>query len=195
MLESITMAEVGSIEKVSGSRIATPLGPPRPGSTPTKMPSTSPIIIKASVFQVSSTVKPCNSRVKASIGFVLEAEGRFKRPFRHDDIERDLEGEKHQEREQEAGEQRFPQRDTPDPPHEAGDQQKARDIKPEPLGAEHKQQSRREHLHDASQLRTRDESIARFAVRDEFAAETVKAGRAENNREVKRKIARLRAVR
>ena len=28
------IAEVGDIEKVSGSRIATPLAPPSPGSTP-----------------------------------------------------------------------------------------------------------------------------------------------------------------
>src|ERR1700742_3300903 len=67
MQDSITMAEVGSMVKVSGSRIATPLGPPRPGSTPTKMPSTSPTIISASVFQVSRTAKPCRSRPKASI--------------------------------------------------------------------------------------------------------------------------------
>jgi hypothetical protein len=58
MQESMTMAEVGSIVKVSGSRIATPLGPPRPGSTPTKMPSTSPTIITARTFQVSRTLKP-----------------------------------------------------------------------------------------------------------------------------------------
>src|SRR5438445_113297 len=67
MQDSITMAEVGSIVKVSGSRIATPFGPPSPGSTPTKMPSTSPTIIRASVFQVSRTTKPCTSRPKASI--------------------------------------------------------------------------------------------------------------------------------
>src|SRR5437870_13785548 len=67
MQDSITMAEVGSIVNVSGSRIATPLGPPRPGSTPTKMPSTSPSIINSSVFQVSSTAKPCIKRPKASI--------------------------------------------------------------------------------------------------------------------------------
>jgi len=52
------MAEVGSIVKVSGRRIATPFGPPRPGSTPTKMPSTSPTIITARTFQVSRTLKP-----------------------------------------------------------------------------------------------------------------------------------------
>jgi len=58
MHESMTIAEVGSMVNVSGSRIATPFGPPRPGSTPTKMPSTRPSIISASVFQVSSTPKP-----------------------------------------------------------------------------------------------------------------------------------------
>src|ERR1700761_4995759 len=67
MQESITIAEVGSIVKVSGSRIATPFGPPRPGSTPTKMPSTSPTIISAIVFQVRRTTNPCSSRPKASI--------------------------------------------------------------------------------------------------------------------------------
>ena len=67
MQDSITIAEVGSIVNVSGSRIATPFGPPRPGSTPTKMPSTSPNIISSSVFQVSSTAKPCIKRPRASI--------------------------------------------------------------------------------------------------------------------------------
>src|SRR6202035_237146 len=67
MLDSITIADVGSMVKVSGSRIATPFGPPSPGSTPTKMPSTSPTIISAIVFHVSSTAKPCINRPKASI--------------------------------------------------------------------------------------------------------------------------------
>src|SRR6478609_8549666 len=110
MQDNITMAEVGSIEKVSGSRIATPFGPPRPGSTPTNTPSTRPTSISASVFQVSSTAKPCSNRVRASIGLALEAEGRFERPFRHDDVECDLEGEEHQQREDEAGQRRLPQR-------------------------------------------------------------------------------------
>ena len=36
------MAEVGGMLKVSGRRIATPLAPPRPGSTPMITPSTMP---------------------------------------------------------------------------------------------------------------------------------------------------------
>src|SRR3954447_25785664 len=67
MQDSITIAEVGSIENVRGSRIATPLGPPSPGNTPTKTPSTSPTIISASVFQVRRTANPCSRRPKASI--------------------------------------------------------------------------------------------------------------------------------
>ena len=58
MHDSMTIADVGSIVNVSGNRIATPFGPPNPGSTPTKMPSTRPTIMSASVFQVSRTLKP-----------------------------------------------------------------------------------------------------------------------------------------
>src|SRR3979411_839494 len=98
MQDSITMAEVGSMVNVSGSRIATPFGPPRPGSTPTKMPSTSPTIISASVFHVSSTAKPCIKRPKASmldpVG-LSAPKGRFERPLRHDDIEREVKNQEH----------------------------------------------------------------------------------------------------
>src|ERR1700753_1681032 len=110
MLDSIRIAEVGSIVNVSGSRIATPLGPPRPGSTPTKMPSTSPTIISAMIFHVISTAKPGSNNPKASIGLIpipeSIAQGRFERPLGHDDVEGDIEGHEHQRAENEGGEQR-----------------------------------------------------------------------------------------
>src|SRR6266496_3979878 len=102
MHESITIAAVGSIVNVSGKRIATPFGPPRPGSTPTKMPSTRPTSISASVFQVSRTAKPCIRRVSASI---LEPEHSFERPLGHDDVEGELERGEHRQCEEEACEQ------------------------------------------------------------------------------------------
>jgi len=37
------MAEVGGMVKVTGSRIATPLAPPRPGRTPMMVPKMIPI--------------------------------------------------------------------------------------------------------------------------------------------------------
>src|SRR5439155_17217063 len=95
MHDSITMADVGSMVKVSGKRIATPFGPPRPGSTPTKMPSTRPTIIKASVLNVNRTSKPCSRRPRASM---LVTEQGFDRPPGHEDVEGDVEGDEHCER-------------------------------------------------------------------------------------------------
>src|SRR5271156_2870471 len=135
MHDSITIADVGSMVKVSGSRIATPLGPPSPGSTPTKIPSTSPTIIRASVFHVIRTAKPCTSRPKASIEnrSWLVAEGGLERPLRHDDVKRDIEGHEHRAGEHEGGEQGFPERDLADDAHEGCDQKEACDIEPEKL--------------------------------------------------------------
>ena len=44
--ESRMMADTGCIPKVSGSSSDTPLGAPRPGNTPTRMPSSTPISIR-----------------------------------------------------------------------------------------------------------------------------------------------------
>src|SRR6185295_9043262 len=107
MHESITIAEVGSMVKVSGRRIATPFGPPRPGRTPTKMPSTRPTIIKARILKVSRTSKPCSRRPSASMAG-LEPEQGFERALGHDDVERDVEGDEHGGGEEEAREERFP---------------------------------------------------------------------------------------
>jgi hypothetical protein len=49
------MALVGSMLKVSGSRMATPLGPPSPGSTPTTMPSSTPRSMNMMLWNVSAT--------------------------------------------------------------------------------------------------------------------------------------------
>src|ERR1700683_3781 len=111
MHDSITIAEVGSMVKVSGNRIATPLGPPSPGSTPTKMPSTRPTIINASVFQVIRMTKPCSSNPNASMKYLsrlthtLIAKSGFERPLRHDDVEGNIEGHEHRGGEHEGGEQ------------------------------------------------------------------------------------------
>src|SRR5713226_5308010 len=117
MQDNITMADVGSMVNVSGNKMATPFGPPRPGSTPTKIPRTRPTIISASVFQVRRTPKPCSRRPKASIALSLESEGRFQRPLRHDDIECDFERDEHHEREQACGDERLPPRDAADEIH------------------------------------------------------------------------------
>src|SRR5437660_3010110 len=198
MQDSITIAEVGSIVKVSGNRIATPLGPPSPGSTPTKMPSTSPTIIRTSVFHVSRTAKPCSSSPKASIAWScrgLVAEGRFQRSLRHDDVERDVEGHKHHRGEHDGREQRFPQRDLADQAHEARNQQEARDVESEKLRQKAKQQRRNEYRHHPAGLRAGNEALARLLARQEGCDQTIETGAAEDDRQIERKIARLRAGR
>src|SRR6266481_920482 len=180
MQDSITIAEVGSIVKVSGSRIATPLGPPNPGSTPTKMPSTSPTIISSSVFHVSRTAKPCMSRPKASITRVLSiyliAKGRFERSLRHDDVEGDVEGHEHHGGEHEGGEQRLPQRDLADHAHEARNQEEARDIETEELHGEAEQQRRHEHRHHAAKLGPRHKDLGSLPARQECGDQAIEAG-------------------
>ena len=69
MHDSMMMAEVGGIVKVRGSRIATPLAPPRPGSTPMITPSRMPTSIKARLYQDNATLKPPISEVISSTGF------------------------------------------------------------------------------------------------------------------------------
>src|SRR5260221_519546 len=83
---------------------------------PTNIPSRSPTSISASVFHVSRTTKPWASRVRASMPFLV-AEQRFERTLGHDDVERDFEREEHDQREQEAREERLPPRDPSDDSH------------------------------------------------------------------------------
>jgi hypothetical protein len=67
MHESITMAVVGDMLKVRGSRIATPLAPPSPGSTPISTPSTMPTSIRSRFIGVMMTLKPWKRALSSSM--------------------------------------------------------------------------------------------------------------------------------
>src|SRR5215470_6770358 len=194
MHDSMTMAAVGSIVKVSGSSIATPFGPPSPGSTPTKMPRISPTIMSASVFHVSSTAKPWRSSVSASIVAALEAEYRFERTFGHDHVERDLEGREHCEREQQSREQRLPPGDPPDEPHEPRDQKEARDIQAEPLRQQAEEKRRREHLQHAPQLIPGYEGLHDPVPLEKRCGQPIERRAGEDEAQIERQVSRLRAV-
>src|SRR5919108_5357604 len=65
MHESRMMAEVAppgvcAMPKVSGSRMATPFAPPRPGSTPMITPRRTPANMSARFVGVSATTNPCS---------------------------------------------------------------------------------------------------------------------------------------
>src|SRR4029078_10683623 len=97
MHESMMIAEVGGIEKVSGSRIATPLAPPRPGSTPISTPSRMPTSMNRRFFQVSATANPCiRLLTSSSTGDLSHAALRQRTSIADEPLERSL-GQRHQE--------------------------------------------------------------------------------------------------
>src|SRR5512132_3995044 len=63
MLDSRMMADTGCIVNVSGSSSDTPLGAPSPGSTPTRMPSSTPATISTRWFIENAISKP---RIRSS---------------------------------------------------------------------------------------------------------------------------------
>src|SRR6185503_12922129 len=95
MHDSRMMAEVCppgccAMENVSGSRIATPLAPPRPGSTPMITPSTMPANISIRLNHDSATPKPPMSDWISCMA-LGEAEGRFERALGQRHLEPHLE--------------------------------------------------------------------------------------------------------
>src|SRR5580698_10189631 len=89
MLESRMMADTGCMPKVSGSSSDTPLGAPRPGKTPTRMPSS----IRKIWLPDSAMLKPCIRALRFSNAFPSETEEIAERAARQRDLERQLEGQ------------------------------------------------------------------------------------------------------
>ena len=58
MHDSMMMAEVGGMVKVSGNNIAMPLAPPNPGNTPITTPSVTPTNISIRLNGVIATANP-----------------------------------------------------------------------------------------------------------------------------------------
>jgi hypothetical protein len=71
MHDNMMMAEVGDIENVRGSKIAMPLAPPRPGSTPMITPRVTPMNISSRLNGVNATAKPWNRAPRSSITWKL----------------------------------------------------------------------------------------------------------------------------
>jgi hypothetical protein len=67
MHDSITMAVVGDMLKVSGSRMATPLAPPSPGSTPISTPRMMPTNMSSRFIGVVMTLNPWKRALISSI--------------------------------------------------------------------------------------------------------------------------------
>src|SRR6185295_15258620 len=134
MHESITIAEVGDIVNVRGSRIATPLAPPSPGSTPIRTPSVMPTNIRPMLSGVRTTRKPCSSEFSASMreellgnalaavaaGSVAQERQRREAALVERHLEPDLEHREQERVDGDADQHRLPRRVLAEHDHERG---------------------------------------------------------------------------
>src|SRR5688572_8221329 len=89
MIAEVAPPGVCAMPKVSGSRMATPLAPPSPGSTPMITPRITPVNISAMLVGVSATPKPCISAWISSIS--VQPEPGFDEALGQRHLEPDLE--------------------------------------------------------------------------------------------------------
>src|SRR5258705_8406889 len=135
MQESRMIAEVVppglcAIEKVSGSRIATPFAPPRPGSTPMMTPSTMPTNISARFLKLRATMKPWSRDWTSSIS--VQPEQRLERPLRQRHLEPDLEDEEERHAVADAHRGGLPPGVLAQPAHEEGDEDRRSYVDADP---------------------------------------------------------------
>src|SRR5688572_560463 len=101
MPANMISAPVGSSLTVSGSSIATVSAGPTPGSTPTKVPSVTPMKPHSRLIGFSATPKPAISASKASTLDSRRAEDRRQPPCRQVDVQQLDEEKEHRERQHE----------------------------------------------------------------------------------------------
>ena len=135
------IAEVGDIENVSGSRIATPLAPPSPGSTPMITPSRMPTTITIRLNGCMTTAKPWNRLAISSMFCATPAAGlavprqnpeRLDRPLRQRHQEPFLEHQEDASGTPTATAATMRPAVAAEPLHEDGDEQDRGDVEADP---------------------------------------------------------------
>src|SRR5687767_8076063 len=145
MHESMMIAEVGGIENVSGSRIAMPFAPPRPGSTPMITPRLTPMNISMRLKGVSATAKPWNSAAISPNCFspdcrsVTEERERIERALVQRHLEPDFERRESRRADRETQHDAFQPAVLAEPVHEYGDVDGRSDVQADQLNPQHVQ--------------------------------------------------------
>src|SRR6476659_11269616 len=166
MHDSMIIAEVGDIENVNGSRIATPLAPPRPGSTPTITPRMMPTTISTILNGCKTTEKPW-SRLPISSNISLSPLTRrpshgggpqlrpqkiFERPLRQGHQKPDLEHQKREDRNDHPDRNGHEPVVVAQPLHERNDQQRGRYVDSERRDRRDVDRGRHNHRQDLADL-------------------------------------------
>src|SRR5262245_9826114 len=172
MHESRMMAEVAppgccAMPKVSGSRIATPLAPPRPGSTPMITPSTMPVNISSRFFVDSAMTKPCASAWISSTS--VQPEKSFHRALGQRHLEPQLEHQEEHHHGADAHRHDLPPAVLAEPAHEEGDEGDRGDVEPDPGHQQHVERAWHQHRQHRLQLLRLDEGLVARLAREQRA--------------------------
>src|SRR5262249_52813579 len=136
MMAEVVPPGICAMPKVSGSRMATPFAPPRPGSTPMMTPRITPASISTTFFTESAIWNPCSSDWISSMARLEEgAQCVGDRPQRRDhpfgavalgqrDLEPELEDHEEKKAVAEADEGNLPPRILAELPHEVRDEER-----------------------------------------------------------------------
>src|SRR5919198_190585 len=152
MIAVVVPPGVCAIEKVSGSRIATPFAPPSPGSTPMITPSTMPTNMNATFFRLNATAKPCARYWISSTREprLAEAQCRFEGSLGQRNEEPDLEDEVEHYAIADAHCEHFPPGIFAQPAHEKSDENGRSHINADP--ADQRDIKRRGNQHHEHEL-------------------------------------------
>src|SRR3989304_2461364 len=161
------MAEVGGMLKVTGMRMATPFAPPRPGKTPTMVPTKSPATNTRMLNGVRAIPRPATRLYNASMPPSpprLEPEEILQPPLGQRDqkelVEHKIAGQGKQDGDGQHGYPAMPS----DPPHVYGEVQAGRQVEADELCEEHHDGGGDRHVENRPETTRADEGFVRFAL-------------------------------
>src|SRR4030095_14058062 len=144
MHDSRMIAGVGDIENVSGKRMATPLAPPSPGSTPISTPSVMPTNMSSRLIGVRMTLKPWK-RALSSVMSVPQEFERLQPALVEGDLEPHLEHEEEERRDGDAQQDAFHPGELAQDDHEAGDVHRRSEVDADHLDRQDVDRGRAQH--------------------------------------------------
>src|SRR6185503_15236972 len=186
-----------AMEKVSGSRIATPLAPPSPGSTPMITPRTIPASISTRLNHESATAKPPNNDwISCIAGALRVSEERLEGALWQRDLEPDLEGEEEREHHADAHGRDLEPAVLAEDAHVHRDEDRRGHVDaqavPGVVDERHVDNRRQHHREDEPQLAPLDEGRARVLAQAQRRVQVHDGRDDDDHADVEREIAGLR---
>src|SRR5262245_9644816 len=176
--------------KVRGNRMATPLAPPRPGSTPMITPRITPANINNTFLNESATANPCNSDWISSMS--VQPEEGLDRTLGQRDLEPDLEDDEEKHAVSDTDRRELPPIVLAQPAHEETDEQDRRNVDSQP--ADERDVDRTRHQNREHQLELLHLDEGAVLLRRNRHSEIDDRREADQQADIEGEVARLRTV-